>query len=140
MKSMFSFMPLTYHVIVSDKFDTSNVESMNRMFAYFGNINGESKFGISESGSSLDDLVFPAFKIKQNCVLAEMFANAHLPVDLSGWTTPDNDGTCGLNNCSDYSDMFYQFAYYALPPIKIRDTDEPIGKPENLTITLPSSG
>lgn len=82
MKSMFSFMPLINRVIVSDKFDTSNVENMNRMFAYFGNIVGVSQFGIENASSGKFD--FPAFKIKEGCVLAEMFSNAHLPVDLSG--------------------------------------------------------
>lgn len=34
--------------------------------------------------------------------------------------------------------MFYQFAYYVLPPISIEGTT--IGYPENMTISLPRSG
>ena len=34
--------------------------------------------------------------------------------------------------------MFYQFAYYVLPPISIEGST--IGYPENMTISLPSSG
>lgn len=83
MKSMFSFMPLINRVYVDpDKFDTSKVESMNRMFAYFGIITGQSSFGFFDP--NLGKVVFPAFKIKDGCVLAEMFANANLPVDVSG--------------------------------------------------------
>ena len=80
MRSMFLFTPFLSSVSVSDDFDTSNVESMNRMFAYSGIITGEARFfKYNKEWSEVP----PSFKIKDGCVLAEMFANAHLPVDLS---------------------------------------------------------
>lgn len=141
MSHMFAFMPLAKDIEVGEDFITANVKNMNGMFKFFGRITGETKFGILNATTKTYDT--PAFQIKEGCVLAEMYSNALVPVDASSWTCVGDEegGQSGLNNCRDYTDMFYNFAYYALPPIKLptQESSEPIGHPENLTLTLPKS-
>lgn len=141
MSHMFAFMPLAKDIKVGKVFETTNVKNMNGMFKFFGKITGDTKFGIPNAAASSYDT--PAFQIKDGCIMAEMYSNALVPVDASSWTCVDGEvGQSGLSNCRDYTDMFYNFAYYALPPIKLpsQEGSEPIGHPENLTLTLPKSG
>ena len=105
---------------------------MSEMFSYCGSIDGTSRFGqYSDTTIPPKPGKFPKFTFTKDCKVGHMFERCHIPVDLSASTTTDGL-SFGLNNVRDYSGMFLEYAYFALPKMIG-------GAPENLTVTLCSS-
>ena len=103
---------------------------MSGMFSYCGSIDGTSKFGNFGPGEEPETPGdFPKFTFKMDCKVAYMFERCHIPVDLSKCDCSDNSNKFGLSNARDFSGMFLEYAYFALPTLIG-------GAPENLKVKL----
>lgn len=144
MRQMFKFTPLLNEISITNKsFDTSKVTNFNQMFMFCGSIRGFTKF---EDSTTPEDVVdFPVFAFREGANVTQMFQCALLPVNLDEehCIAADNSGY-GLNMIKDFSLMFCDYAYYALPALTLPTPaggQVTIGHPERLTLTFatPSS-
>lgn len=139
MRAMFQLTPFIQYIFVENQNDgsevswnTESVTDMSEMFSYCGSVDGTSRFGVFGPGTDPDEPGdFPVFTFQKDCKVGRMFERCNLPVNLENCVCSDNNNKFGLNNIRDYTDMFYQYAYFALPSL--------IGTPEELTVKLCTS-